>query len=79
MRLKQKQNHGKLINAALMQMFNILTDEEIFVLNYCCLLPAESIPISWINELTIKEFSKYGKVVLRGHADPWILLIDHLN
>ncbi|MFH0736480.1 MAG: toll/interleukin-1 receptor domain-containing protein [bacterium] len=76
--VKTKTNHGKLISVALVQMFGILTDQEKFVLNYCCLFPAESIPISWIKELIIKEYPKYGKVVLPGHDDPWLLIIDHL-
>ncbi len=74
-----KTKHGKLISAALTQMFNFLTDNEKNVLNYCCLLPAETIPIGWIKELIIKEHPEFGEAAPIGYDDPWILLISHLN
>ncbi|MFH0736477.1 MAG: toll/interleukin-1 receptor domain-containing protein [bacterium] len=76
--VKTKTNHGKLISVALVQMFNILNDEEKYVLDYCCLLPPKLIPIKWIKDIIFKKYPKYGKDVLPGHDDPWLLLIDHL-
>lgn len=71
-------NHTKLISATIAPTLDMLSPQETLILNYASLLPPDTIPLPWIKELVIKEFSELGTEVEPGLDDPWLTTINHL-
>ena len=71
-------NHTKLISATLAPTLDILSDSERLILDYASLLPPDSLPISWLRALVIKEFPGLATDAETGLDDPWLSAINHL-
>jgi tetratricopeptide (TPR) repeat protein len=75
---KKQLSHTKLISATLAPTLDSLTREETLILSYTSLLPPDSIPLTWVKALVVKEYPQMGEEEMAGIDNPWISTINHL-
>jgi tetratricopeptide (TPR) repeat protein len=71
--------HGeKLVGATLAPTLELLSPEEMLVLRYAALLPADQIALPWLRVLVTLEFPELGADAEPGYPDPWLTLLRRL-